>query len=244
MYSPTARLGIYNSSWRIQILFTSKTIGAIVQCMTFMWFLMTFWNTAIWLREQFFIPAESAQPRNRLKCARPSPAFVGGSGHETSLLPPSLPGGQKSQRKEKAWNQSWAVGRGGLSHCYSHSDCMCVFRLSVWHMQEYESAERCVDRVLLMEPNNYQAKQLKELVVKKLRRGIHIWASISRAKCIVFIAPQVLNNSVRLHSSSNKHIDFFATYMKLKCVAYQALLRNTERKEGNFPHPPTCIMNW
>ena len=41
-------------------------------------------------------------------------------------------------------------------------------------MQEYESAERCVDRVLLMEPNNYQAKQLKELIVKKLRRGIYI----------------------------------------------------------------------
>ena len=40
-------------------------------------------------------------------------------------------------------------------------------------MQEYESAERCVDRVLLMEPNNYQAKQLKELIVKKLRRGMH-----------------------------------------------------------------------
>ena len=38
-------------------------------------------------------------------------------------------------------------------------------------MQEYESAESCVDRVLQMEPNNYQAKQLKALAVKKIRRG-------------------------------------------------------------------------
>ena len=38
-------------------------------------------------------------------------------------------------------------------------------------VQEYESAERCVDRVLQMEPNNYQAQQLKELIIKKLRRG-------------------------------------------------------------------------
>lgn len=44
-----------------------------------------------------------------------------------------------------------------------------TYSLSV---QEYESAERCIDRVLQMEPNNYQAKQLKELIIKKLRRGI------------------------------------------------------------------------
>ena len=28
-----------------------------------------------------------------------------------------------------------------------------------------------MDRVLQMEPNNYQAKQLKELITKKIRRG-------------------------------------------------------------------------
>ena len=37
--------------------------------------------------------------------------------------------------------------------------------------QEYEVAERCVNRVLQMEPNNYQAKQLKDLITKKIRRG-------------------------------------------------------------------------
>jgi fission 1 protein len=37
-------------------------------------------------------------------------------------------------------------------------------------LQEYESADRCIDRLLQMEPNNYQAKQLKELIVKKLTR--------------------------------------------------------------------------
>ena len=46
-------------------------------------------------------------------------------------------------------------------------------------MQEYESADRCVDRLLQMEPNNYQAKQLKELIVKKLRRGQHLLRSVS-----------------------------------------------------------------
>ena len=40
--------------------------------------------------------------------------------------------------------------------------------------QEYELAESCVDRVLQMEPNNYQAKQLKECIAKKLKRG-EVW---------------------------------------------------------------------
>ena len=31
--------------------------------------------------------------------------------------------------------------------------------------QEYELAARCVDRVLQMEPNNYQAKQLKDHLI-------------------------------------------------------------------------------
>ena len=38
-------------------------------------------------------------------------------------------------------------------------------------MQEYEASCSSVDRVLQMEPNNYQAKQLKQLVQKKIRRG-------------------------------------------------------------------------
>ena len=37
--------------------------------------------------------------------------------------------------------------------------------------QEYEEAERCVDRVLQMEPTNRQANQLKKLIVKKIRKG-------------------------------------------------------------------------
>lgn len=37
--------------------------------------------------------------------------------------------------------------------------------------QEYEASQSCVNRVLQMEPNNYQAKQLKELVQKKIKRG-------------------------------------------------------------------------
>ena len=41
-------------------------------------------------------------------------------------------------------------------------------------LQEYESADHCIDRLLQMEPNNYQAKQLKELIVKKLTRGKRI----------------------------------------------------------------------
>lgn len=45
-------------------------------------------------------------------------------------------------------------------------------------LQEYESAERCVDRILQMEPNNYQAKQLKELIIKKLRRGYYLHTCI------------------------------------------------------------------
>ena len=40
------------------------------------------------------------------------------------------------------------------------------------HVQEYEASQSCVDRVLQMEPNNMQAKQLKQLVSKKIRRGI------------------------------------------------------------------------
>lgn len=38
-------------------------------------------------------------------------------------------------------------------------------------VQEYEASQSCVDRVLQMEPNNNQAKQLKQLVSKKMRRG-------------------------------------------------------------------------
>ena len=64
--------------------------------------------------------------------------------------------------------------------------CVCVCVCVQFHMhvcavrvchqqrvakQEYEEAERCVDRVLQMEPTNRQAKQLKELVTKKIRRG-------------------------------------------------------------------------
>ena len=45
---------------------------------------------------------------------------------------------------------------------------------TVFFTQEYESADRCIDRLLQMEPNNYQAKQLKELIVKKLTRGKRI----------------------------------------------------------------------
>ena len=48
-------------------------------------------------------------------------------------------------------------------------------------MQEYESAERCVDRILQMESNNNQAKQLKELIIKKLRRGqqlLHMYMDV------------------------------------------------------------------
>jgi hypothetical protein len=37
--------------------------------------------------------------------------------------------------------------------------------------QEYEEAERCVDRILQMEPSNRQANQLKQLITKKIRRG-------------------------------------------------------------------------
>ena len=33
----------------------------------------------------YHVTAESAQPRNRSKCARPSPVLWVGSGHETSL---------------------------------------------------------------------------------------------------------------------------------------------------------------
>ena len=36
------------------------------------------------------VTAESAQPRNRSKCARPSPVLWVGSGHETSPTPPGL----------------------------------------------------------------------------------------------------------------------------------------------------------
>ena len=42
--------------------------------------------------------------------------------------------------------------------------------LGHYKLEEYELAEQCVDRVLQMEPNNYQAKQLKKLITKKIRR--------------------------------------------------------------------------
>ena len=44
-------------------------------------------------------------------------------------------------------------------------------------MQEYEAADRCIDRLLQMEPNNYQAKQLKDLIVKKLTRGYNHYSA-------------------------------------------------------------------
>ena len=47
--------------------------------------------------------------------------------------------------------------------------------------QEYELAARCVDRVLQMEPNNYQAKQLKDLITKKIRRGAY---TVGKEGCV------------------------------------------------------------
>lgn len=38
-------------------------------------------------------------------------------------------------------------------------------------VQEYEEAQNCIDRVLQMEPTNYQAQQLKALITKKITRG-------------------------------------------------------------------------
>ena len=58
--------------------------------------------------------------------------------------------------------------------------CVCIIIL-----QEYESAEICVDRILQMEPNNYQAKQLKELIIKKLRRGYYLHMYRSMHACIM-----------------------------------------------------------
>ncbi|XP_064390012.1 mitochondrial fission 1 protein-like [Halichondria panicea] len=41
--------------------------------------------------------------------------------------------------------------------------------LGHYKLEEYEDADKCVARVLQMEPNNYQAKQLKTLINKKIR---------------------------------------------------------------------------
>jgi fission 1 protein len=57
-----------------------------------------------------------------------------------------------------------------ISQGKDQRDYFYFIALGHYKLEEYESAERCVDRVLLMEHNNYQAKQLKELIVKKLRR--------------------------------------------------------------------------
>ncbi len=51
-------------------------------------------------------------------------------------------------------------------------------------VQEFESAETCVDRVLHMEPNNHQAKQLKELITKKMRRGRYMESL--RSGCVLY----------------------------------------------------------
>lgn len=42
--------------------------------------------------------------------------------------------------------------------------------LGHYKLEEYEEAKNCTDRVLQMEPNNRQAKQLSQLISKKLKR--------------------------------------------------------------------------
>lgn len=55
--------------------------------------------------------------------------------------------------------------------------CVCVCKINlfgIWacvFIKEYEAAEKCVNRVLHMEPHNYQAKQLKTLINKKIKKG-------------------------------------------------------------------------
>ena len=43
--------------------------------------------------------------------------------------------------------------------------------LGHYKLEEFEEADSCVDRVLQMEPNNLQAKTLKQLITRKIRRG-------------------------------------------------------------------------
>lgn len=42
--------------------------------------------------------------------------------------------------------------------------------LGHYKLEEFEEADSCVDRVLQMEPNNLQAKTLKQLITRKIRR--------------------------------------------------------------------------
>ena len=53
-------------------------------------------------------------------------------------------------------------------------------------LQEYELSRSCVDRVLQMEPKNMQAKELKQLVEKKIRRGTVVWHELCILKRFFF----------------------------------------------------------
>ena len=62
-----------------------------------------------------------------------------------------------------------------------------------------------MDRVLQMEPNNYQAKQLKELITKKIRRGTSL-SHLPQAPPKLFLPATKESGEWRLGSGERAHV--------------------------------------
>ena len=53
-------------------------------------------------------------------------------------------------------------------------DYLYFLGLGYYKLEEYSDAEQCINRVLHMEPNNSQAKDLKKLISAKIQQGTHV----------------------------------------------------------------------
>ncbi len=72
------------------------------------------------------------------------------------------------------------------SYCTMYALFSRTTLCEIIYVQEYEASQSCVDRVLQMEPNNSQAKQLKQLVSKKIQRGGDIRHACTCSTCILY----------------------------------------------------------
>lgn len=60
-------------------------------------------------------------------------------------------------------------------------DYLYFLAVAYYKLEEFSEAEQCINRVLHMEPNNSQAKDLKKLVSGKIQQGMYIQISATAA---------------------------------------------------------------
>ena len=108
--------------------------------------------------------------------------------------------------------------------------CCAVLLLCYVVAQEYEEARNCIDRVLQMEPSNYQAQQLKALINKKITRGTN-----SYLDCYMF----------KIFHMNIIHVFIFSKYAKSTKFFFYWPDSNTEIMRDLFLHDDQrCSSLW